>query len=57
MKYIGDAEELNIESAVSFSEQGIDIFNANDDFFNDICHDISNTNGKDIVINDRRNDR
>ena len=56
MKYIGDAEELNIESAVSFSEQGIDIFNVNDDFFNDICHDFSNTSGKDIIIDDRRTD-
>ena len=56
MSYIGDAEELDIESAKSLSEQGIDVFNANDDFFNDICHDYSNTDGKDIIINDRRND-
>ena len=56
MKYIGDVEELNINSALSFSNQGIDVFNAKDDFFNDICQDFSNTNGKDIIINDRRND-
>ena len=56
MKYIGDVKELNIDSAMSFSEQGIDIFNANDDFFNDICQDFGNINGKDIIINDRRND-
>ena len=57
MKYIDDAEEfLNLNSAKSFSKQGIDVFNPKDDFFNDICKDFSNTNGKDIIINDRRKD-
>ena len=56
MKYIGDANELNIDSAKSFSEQGIDVFNVNDDFFNDICQDFNNIDGKDIIINDRRTD-
>ena len=56
IKYIGDVKELNIDSAMSFSEQGIDVFNANDDFFNDICTDFDNIDGKDIIINDRRND-
>ncbi len=56
MKYIDDKGKLNIESAESFSKQGIDVFIAKDDFFNDICHDFSNTDGKDTTINDRRSD-
>ena len=55
MKYIGDADELNIESAKILSEQGIDVFNAADDFFNDICHSYDNPDGMDIIISDRRN--
>ena len=47
MKYIGDVTELNIESAKSLSTQGIDVFNAEDDFFNDICHPFDNPNGTD----------
>ena len=56
MKYIGDVTELNIESAKSLSTQGIDVFNADDDFFNDICHPFDNPNGTDIILKDRRND-
>ena len=56
MKYIGDLTELNIESAKSLSSQGIDVFNAEDDFFNDICHPFDNPNGTDIILKDRRND-
>ena len=56
MKYIGDVEELDINTAMSFSSQGIDIFNAADDFFNDICHPYDNPEGKDIILSDRRND-
>ena len=56
MKYIGGVEELNIESAKSLSLQGIDVFNASDDYFNDICIEVDNEEGKDIIINDRRND-
>ena len=56
MKYIGDVEELNIESAIELANQGIDIFDANDKFFNDICHFYENKDGKDIIINDRRKD-
>ena len=36
------AEELNIESAMGLSEQGIDVFNANDSFFSDLCHKYDN---------------
>ena len=56
MKYIGDARELNIQSAISLSEQGIDIFNAGDAFFNDICHPYDEPDGRDITLNNRRTD-
>ena len=57
MKYIGDIDDqLDMNSAESLSNQGIDVFNSNDDFFNDICHQYDNSNGKDIILTDRRND-
>ena len=56
MKYIGDVEELNINSAMSLAEKGIDVFNASHEFFNDICHNYNNTDGIDIIIEDRRSD-
>ena len=56
MKYIGDARELNIQSAISLSEQGIDIFNAGDAFFKDICHPYDEQDGRDITLNNRRTD-
>ena len=32
MKYIGDLkEELNVESAMTLADSGIDVFNANDE--------------------------
>ena len=57
LKYIGDLkEELNIDTAMNFAESGVDIFNSKDGFFNNLCHEYDNIDGKDIVIGDRRND-
>ena len=58
IKYLGDIDldKLDMESAKNFFEQGIDVFNAADDFFNDLCHHYDDLGGKDIIINDRRND-
>ena len=56
LKYIGDIKELDFNSAKSFSEKGIDVFNAADKFFNDICHNYDIYDNKDIIINDRRTD-
>ena len=56
MKYIGDVKELDIQTAKSLSSQGIDVFNASDEFFNDLCHKYNNEDGKDIIIDDRRKD-
>jgi len=54
MKYIGDIEQLDLNSAMNLANKGVDIFNSNDDFFNDICQKYDNTDGKDIIIEDRR---
>ena len=54
LQYIKDVNELNIQTAIKLADKGIDVFNANDDYFNDICHE--NIDGKDIIIKDRRND-
>ena len=56
MSYIGDIKELDIQSALSLGRKGIDVFNPNDDYFNDICKVIDNDDGKDLIIKDRRAD-
>ena len=56
MKYLADVEELDIETAKTLANQGIDVFNAQDDFFNDLCHKFDNVDGKDIILTDRRKD-
>ena len=54
MKYVGDLEEINLNSAMDYAEQGIDVFNAQDSFFNDKCHFIKSD--QDVVLSDRRED-
>ena len=56
MKYLGDVNQLDFNSSKLLSEQGIDVFNASNDFFNDICYQYNNKYGKDIILDDRRND-
>ena len=56
LKYIGDVKQLDLYLANNFANKGIDVFNASDDFFNNICHPFDNPYNKDITINDRRND-
>ena len=56
MKYIGDVEVLDINSAKNLADKGIDVFNPQDDFFNDICHPFESPDGKDIILNDGRTD-
>ena len=51
-----DVEDLNIETSKKYSQQGIDVFNPTDNFFNDLCHKYDNIDGIDIIIDDRRND-
>ena len=47
---------LNLAEAASFAAEGIDIFDASDDFFNDICFAHSTENETDVIVKDRRKD-
>ena len=52
---IKDESLLNKSMISYFSDLGIDIFNINDSFFNDICYPYSNS-FSDLVLNDRKSD-
>ena len=56
IKYIGDLEDVDILNAKDLANQGIDVFDAQDPFFNDICHPFKNENDSDITLKDRRSD-
>jgi len=57
LKYLEDVkDELNFNSAANLANKGIDVFNAKDSFFNDLCHKFDIEKGKDIILTDRRND-
>ena len=56
IKSISDIKEINIEQAKEFSELGIDVFNENDSFFNELCYPFKTNTSSDITLNDRRND-
>ena len=56
MQYISDIKEIDLEAALGLASKGIDVFNASDEFFNNICHKFDNPDGKDIIIDDRRSD-
>ena len=55
MKSIGDLEDVDFTTAKKMADQGVDVFNVNDTFFNDICHPFKSERG-DIIIKDRRDD-
>ena len=54
MKYVGDVDDIDINTAMEYAEQGIDVFNTQDAFFNDRCSTFKSD--KDVILNDRRND-
>ena len=56
MKYIGDLENVNILEAIGLAEQGIDVFNASDSFFTDICYPYTSEQNTDVILSDRRED-
>ena len=56
MMNLKDNEELDIQLAEKFAKQNIDIFNAADNFFNDLCYKYDGIDNTDITINDRRKD-
>ena len=41
-------QEVDIKSAKNYAKRGIDVFNASDSFFNDLCHPYDDN--KDIII-------
>ena len=46
---------VNIEKVNHYNELGIDVFNIEDDFFNDVCYPHSE-NGADMILKDRVSD-
>ena len=54
MKYIGDVDDIDINTAMEYADQGIDVFNTQDAFFNERCSKVNSD--KDIVLGDRRTD-
>ena len=54
MKGISDLEDIDSGKAKELAEQGIDVFDAKDSFFNDICHPFQSN--QDLVLSDRRED-
>ena len=54
MKYVGDVEKLDIQTAKDLVEKGIDVFNLEDSFFQDLCQSYDNPDGKDIILKDRQ---
>ena len=46
-------DNIDIESAEKFASQGIDVFNIEDPFFNDICFPYESEYGTDVTLSDR----
>ena len=44
---------INLDSISSFSESGVDVFDINDSFFNDICESYSDYSKNDVILKDR----
>ncbi len=55
ISYAMKDNSLDMNSISEFKDKGIDIFNIDDSFFNDICHPYSDSNN-DIVLEDRIKD-
>ena len=53
-KSIINEELINFELAKNFIEEGIDIYDASNPFFNEICYLFSSINNTDITLSDRR---
>ena len=49
-------DSINFTKLKEFYNKGIDLYNANDDFFNDLCFPFYNTDNNDVLISDRRKD-
>ena len=58
---IGIYPPINIDKEIydlakHLKEQGYDLFNSYDDFYNDICSPYNSYNNTDVILNDRKND-
>ena len=54
---IKNSSLLNLEKIAKFKEQGIDAFDINQKFFNDICYSYSDSNtSSDMILSDRISD-
>ena len=51
-----NVKEIDIQTSEEYAKQGIDVFNAKDKFFNNLCHNYDNKDEIDIIIDDRRSD-
>ena len=49
-------DKETIDLAKHLKEQGYDLFNSYDDFYNDICSPYNSYNDTDVILNDRKND-
>ena len=47
---------INLELAKELHDEGYDVFNASDPFFNNICTPFSSNNKTDVTLSDRRED-
>ena len=52
---IKNPSSVRLDGAFNFFNQGYDIYNKSDNFYNDICSKISN-DGYDIILSDRKKD-
>ena len=55
-KVITDISNLNYNTAKYLASQGIDIYNINDDFFNNFCNGIISVNNQDLTLNNKIED-
>ena len=54
---ITDPDRIGLSKAEEYyNEDGIDIYDSKDPFFNSLCYPYTNVNGNDIIIKDRRTD-
>ena len=47
------SNNVNIENILKLTQQNINLFNKNDDFYTDICYHYESPNGKDVTLRDR----
>ena len=56
IKTITDEDKIDYDKAVEMAEQGINVFDVNDEFFTSICYEYKTENGTDMILADRIKD-